>query len=265
MSRQLAKSVSTERDAGARRTGPGNRALAPLYERILGDVRTRIVSGEWPPGRKIASEHEFARDYGCSRMTVNKALTRLADAGLIERRRRSGSVVARPHSQSAVLKITDVGAEVEALGLVHRHEIVSRAERRATARDRERLDALAGARVLEIVCRHDAGGTPFCLERRLVNLAAVPEAADEDFRAIAPGAWLVAKVPWTRAENRILAVAASREVAGVLDLPVGAPCLVVVRRTWRDDAPVTWVELAYASSHEIVARFSPAETSAPRS
>jgi GntR family histidine utilization transcriptional repressor len=41
-------------------------------------------------------------------MTVNKALSQLAKAGLIERRRRSGSFVRRPRSQAAVLEIHDI-------------------------------------------------------------------------------------------------------------------------------------------------------------
>lgn len=231
-----------------------------LYERILGDVRARILSGEWPPGHRIPSEHEFTIAYDCSRMTVSKALTRLAGAGLIERRRRAGSFVARPQSQSAVLKISDVGAEVAELGLRYRHEIRRSAIRRATRRDHDLLGVAAGTGLLEIDCRHFAGDTPFCLEHRVVSLAAVPEAAGQDFRDLAPGAWLVAHVPWTRAEHRICATSASREVAKAMGVQAGAACLVVVRRTWRDAIPVTRVELTYDSSHVIVARFTPAGT-----
>ncbi len=236
------------------------RAGGALYERILDDVRARIVSGEWPPEHRIPSEHEFTRAYGCSRMTVNKALSRLAEAGLIERRRRTGSFVARPHSQSAVLKISDVGTEVAELGLPHRHEIIARATRRATRQDRELLGVATGAGVLDIVCHHFAGTTPFCLEKRIISLQAVPAAAGEDFRDLAPGSWLVAHVPWTRAEHRIHAAAASRAVAKAMGVRIGAPSLVVVRRTWRDAVPVTRVELTYNSTHEIVARFTPAGT-----
>jgi GntR family histidine utilization transcriptional repressor len=235
-------------------------ASAPsLHERIFSDVRSAIVSGAWSPGHRIPFEHEFSDQYACSRMTVNKALSRLAEAGLIERRRRSGSFVAQPHTQSAVLKISDVGAEVAALGLKHRFEVLSRTVRRATDRDRILLDLPDGARVLAIDCRHFAGDAPFCLEHRLVSLAAVPEAADEPFLTLPPGAWLIAKAPWTRAENVISAENASRELAEALGLAKGGAILVVVRRTWRDDLPVTRVKLSYAKGRELVARFSPNE------
>src|SRR5207302_171329 len=80
------------------------------------DIEKRILTGEWPPGHRIPFEHELVVRYGCSRMTVNKALSELAQADLIERRRRAGSFVRRPQHLSAVLKIADIGAEINALG-----------------------------------------------------------------------------------------------------------------------------------------------------
>lgn len=234
-------------------------AASPLHARILADVRARILSGEWPPGHRIPFERDFIATYKCSRMTVNKALSRLAAAGLIERRRKSGSFVARPHSESAVLRITEVPAEIEALGLKSSFAVLERAARRTNRADRERLGLGAGARVMETLCRHDAGTAPFCLEERLINLDAAPAAEREPFDIQPPGSWLIAKEPWTRAENRISAASASRETATHLGLETGAACLVVTRRTWRDETPVTWVRFAYSARHELVARFSPAD------
>ena len=56
--------------------GGGTAGEPSLYQRILGDIRGRILSGEWPPGHRIPFEHELTEEYGCSRMTVNKALSR---------------------------------------------------------------------------------------------------------------------------------------------------------------------------------------------
>jgi GntR family histidine utilization transcriptional repressor len=49
--------------------------------------------------------------------------------------------------------------------------------------------------VLEVTCCHLAGPRPFCYEHRLINLEAVPEAAQESFNEMAPGAWLLQRVP----------------------------------------------------------------------
>lgn len=241
----------------ARTTEPDGKGVS-LYQRILGDIRDRILSGEWPPGHRIPFEHELSVQYQCSRMTANKAMSELARTGLIERRRRSGSFVTRPRSQAAILEIHDIRAEVEALGLPYRYERLSRDVRQATGEDDAGFGQ--GTRLLELVCRHFAGPQPFCLEERVISLAAVPEAADESFENVAPGPWLISRVPWNAAEHAIRAVAAGEQVASMLGLPRHAPCLVIQRRTWSGDQPVTSVRLTYAGeTHSLVARFAPRE------
>lgn len=228
-----------------------------LHQRILEDIRDRILSGAWPPGFRIPFEHELTAEYQCSRMTVNKALSQLAKAGLIERRRRSGSFVSQPKSQAAILEIHDIRTEVEALGLPYRYECLERHQRKATAADKEQLGTSAGP-VLELLCRHFAGARPFCLEQRLINLAAVPEAADEAFTAIAPGPWLTARVPWSAAEHAISATQARHATASALDMASGAACLVVERKTWNAERAITHVRLIYpGDGHRLVARFTP--------
>ena len=242
-------------------SAPRVQRSASLHRRILADIEARILSGEWQPGRRIPFEHELTAQYCCSRMTVSKALTQLAGAGLIERRRKAGSFVTRPHSQSAVLEIPDVNAEVAALGLPYRFAIVTRSERRATRIDRARLAVAATARVLALTCRHDAAQQPFCLENRLISLSAAPDSADEPFIELSPGAWLVRRVPWTRAEHRISAAAARGEIARALNVAEGTPCLIVERRTWSGETPVTQVRMTYpGEAHELVARFTPGQS-----
>jgi GntR family histidine utilization transcriptional repressor len=236
-------------------------APASLHQRILSEIEARILSGEWPPGHRIPFEHELTAHYGCSRMTVSKVLTQLAKAGLIERRRKAGSFVLRPHSQSAVLEIRDLKAEVLALGLPYRHEITFRRKRRSTRADQQRLEGPVPDMVLELTCRHFAGPRPFCVEERLISLTAVPEAAEVDFAAIAPGAWLVSRVPWSAAEHKIRATGADAATAAALTIAEATPCLVIERRTWSAEHAVTFVRLTYpGSEHELVARFAPSQS-----
>ncbi len=236
-----------------------------LYQRIIDDVERRILSGEWQPGHRIPSEREFSEQYGCSRMTVNKALSQLAQAGYIERRRRAGSVVSRPHVQSAILEIHDIQSEVQALGLEYRYVPLSRREQKARTADAPHFDAGGADRLLAVTALHLAGSGPFCHEERLINLLAVPEARDESFIDLAPGAWLLSRVPWNQAEHEIRAIAAGREVASVLEIPEGTPCLVIERRTWNLDHVVTFVRLTYlAGSHSVIARFGPSASLSAR-
>ncbi|OJG00106.1 histidine utilization repressor [Pararhizobium antarcticum] len=238
----------------------GPAADLSLHQRILGDIEDRILSGEWAPGFRIPFEVDLAAQYRCSRMTVNKALTQLAKTGLIERRRKSGSYVTQPRAQSAVLEIRDIKLEVQSLGLAYGYKLVAKSRRRSTAEDRRHLGLTLPTPVLALECIHFAGGRPFCAEQRLINLAAVPDAASERFEEEAPGPWLLKRVPWSAAEHTIRAVSADDRIAMALGIVVGAACLTVERRTWSNGAYVTHVRLIYPGErHVLVANFTPSQ------
>jgi len=228
----------------------------PTYKQIRLDIERRILTGEWPPGHRIPFEHQLMTRYGCSRMTVSKALSELAQAELIERRRRAGTFVRRPSFLSAVLKITDIRAEISALGRSYAYELIKSSRRATSAADRIRLGVKKTGKVVAIACRHCADGVPFAVEDRLIDLDAVPEATAANFAAEPPGSWLLHHVPWTEAEHSIRAIVADEETAAALDIAVGAPCLVIDRRTFRSGRTLTAVRLLYpGESHKLVARF----------
>lgn len=233
-------------------------ARVPMHERIRADVESRIRSGELAPDDRLPIERALCASYGCSRMTVNKALSALAAAGLIERRKRAGSFVARPRVHSTVLDVPDLASEIRDRGGRYAFRLLSREVRAARAENPAEV-ALAGAgEVLVLSGVHLADGRPLAFEERTVSLAAVPAMRDADLAAVAPGTWLLAHVPWTEAETRVSAAAADALLAKTLRLEVGAPCLVIERRTWRGPDGVTAVRQCFdARAYDLVARFSP--------
>jgi GntR family histidine utilization transcriptional repressor len=120
-------------------------------------------------------------------MTVNKALTQLAKAGLIERKRKSGSFVSFPRSQAAILEIHDIRDEVAALGAPYRFELLKRWDRLSGPADAQKIDIPRHTQIIDLVCRHHAGQRVFALEERIINLDAVPDAAAADFSEHSPG------------------------------------------------------------------------------
>jgi GntR family transcriptional regulator len=76
----------------------------PAYVRVLNDLRRKIESGEIPPGEKIPSVAELARDHRVAATTVQKAVRALKAAGLVESEIGKGTYVrevARLISRSA--------------------------------------------------------------------------------------------------------------------------------------------------------------------
>ena len=234
-----------------------------LHGQILTEIEQNILSGRWPPGYRIPSEMELTAHYGCSRMTVNKVLTQLAQAGLLERKRKAGSFVTRPHTSSAVLEIPDLREVVRGMGQEYSSQLLSRRQRRSTREDMDAMRMAKAGPIVHALCLHMAGTRPFCIEDRLINLESVPDAEHEMFTEHSPSSWMVNHVPWSSAEHRIRAEAASEETAGLLKIAVASPCLVIDRRTWAGPLPITFVRLTYpADLYELDAHFSPSSVGA---
>jgi GntR family histidine utilization transcriptional repressor len=226
--------------------------------RIRRDIEANILSGAWPPGHRIPFEHALMQEYGCSRMTVNKAISALAAAGLIVRRRHTGSTVAAPGGERAMMEIQNLAEEAARLGQPYRHEIISR--RPCAAGDEEAAipGLRRGTKLLHVICRHWIADRPHALEDRLIALPQAPAAAKESFADIPPGTWLLRSVPWSEAEHVIRAHGADKATAGLLDMPEGGACLALDRRTWNAGRLVTAVTLTYPGErHRFVGRFSP--------
>lgn len=224
-----------------------------IEARIRGEIESRIRSGEWAPGTRIPFEHELVAAHGCARATVNKALSRLAREGLIERRRRAGSFVARPHIRSAVIGVPDIGTLVAARGEPYRWQLDARSIERRPPEQSVR----GHGRWLRLGGTHHAS-SPFGIEDRWIDLATVPEAEAVDFASQAPGTWLLGHVPWSDARHRIRAVAATPAEARRLGIAAGAPCLELERWTWRRGDPVTFArQLFPGDRYDLVEDFAP--------
>jgi len=225
---------------------------------IRSDFEKAILSGALPPGARLPTELDLMERYRCSRMTVNKALSTLVTAGLIDRRKRAGTFVARPRVHSMVLDVPDLAMQVSERGQSYAYRPLLR-KMRGPDIDRPEEEALAGGgQLLQIDGVHLADDVPLAVEYRLVSLSAVPDIAEADFEVVSPGAWLLSHVPWTEAETRISAVAALDQTARLLGVTTGDPCLRVERRTWRGTERVTQVQQIFVGgAYDLVARFGP--------
>jgi DNA-binding transcriptional MocR family regulator len=67
-----------------------------LYEQIYEDLKRAVDEGEIRPGERLPSIRDLAAQYGCNKLTVQRAFDRLAETGLAENLVGSGSFVAYP-------------------------------------------------------------------------------------------------------------------------------------------------------------------------
>ena len=179
------------------------------------------------------------KQFGCSRMTVNKAVSSLVETGFLERRRKAGTFVTYPSGHYASLHIPDIRKAVLDAGFPYRYEALSIERRQALPADCAALKLAEPTEILDISSCHFASGRRFAFERRQINLAVAPEAAEMDFHKVPPSIWLLTHVPWSNAEHAIEAVALDAEIAAVMTVPTGHPCLKLSRRTWGAAGTIT--------------------------
>ena len=68
----------------------------PLHHQVYLDLRGALDDGEWRPDERLPSERELARSYGCSLITVRRALGELTREGRLLRTRGRGTTVIAP-------------------------------------------------------------------------------------------------------------------------------------------------------------------------
>jgi len=74
--------------------------MISLYRRVESLLRSKILSGKFESGEKLPTENEFVEQFGVSKITIRRALSRLEGEGLITRRSGKGTFV------SSVIPVT---------------------------------------------------------------------------------------------------------------------------------------------------------------
>ena len=216
------------------------------WQGIQAELLRRIAERIWQPGQLVPKEVELAREFGCARATVNRAMRELANAGLINRKRKAGTRVAVNPVRKATLDIAVVRLDVESRGAVYRHTLLVNEIVAPTVEISSRISNLPNAKLLRLHTLHYADDCPFMLEERWVNPVAVPEILAADLTKISANEWLVQNAPLTSGDISFSALNASDKEAQILCVDRQTALFIVERQTWLGSLPITSVRLAYA-------------------
>lgn len=251
---QLSSASSEPAPTGLKLDGDG-----PVWLQIRRALAQPILNGAWPPGARIPTELDLTAHFQTSRMTVNKTVQSLAAEGLVQRRRKVGTVVAERAQDRPVFEIWNTADLVARAGATYGYRLLESHMVHDDPAKRALINVGRTTPLLWLRCVHLADGKPFQMEERLVNVDAAPGITDHPLDEVPPGPWLLAHVPWTEAEHTISACEAGEAEAAALGLKAGAACLVVERRTWNGDTPVTLARLWHpGGQHRLTGRFEPA-------
>jgi len=208
------------------------RLPTPLYHQIQVILRERIANGRYGEGELIPSEAELAKEFGVSRITVKRAVNRLAEDGLVDRARGRGTTVsARPMRSAPVTasieglleNLLAMGVETEVRLLDFRYQPAADETARA-------MGIARGTPVQTAVRVRSLDGEPLS---HLVTY--VPEDVGRSYdRADLETMPLLALlerygVEVTEAEQSITATLADPALAEALEVEIGSPLLEVSR------------------------------------
>lgn len=212
-----------------------------LYEQIKDFIVSHIQNGTWKAGDRLPSENDLVVQFGISRMTVNKALRQLTEQGRIRRVAGVGSFVADEKPQSNLLQIVSLAHDIRQRGHDYLCKVVVVERVSATLEIASVLGLDTGASVFHSVCVHHEDGVPMQLEDRYVNPLMVPDFLKQDFSREQPADFLVRTVLLDQMEHVVDAVLPTAEQARLLHMKPDQPCLLLTRRTWRREVPITIV------------------------
>jgi GntR family transcriptional regulator len=200
------------------------------YLRIATELRRLVTSGEIAPGRLLPSESELAEEHGASRVTIRKALAQLKHDGIVDSRQGFGWYVVGAPLRQSLRDLTTIERQIRASGREHSRELMRFA---FTATPPALTEVLTTKSVLEVTRIDRIDGQPFATATVWVraDLAAglSPQALERRPLSEQLG------VELGGATQTITAVSATKQDAGLLGVPKGAPLLRVERTTWDAD------------------------------
>jgi GntR family transcriptional regulator len=137
----------------------------PLHHQVYLDLTSALDDGEWTPGDRLPPERELAERYGCSLITVRRALSELVREGRIERTRGRGTFVLHPRLQLDFGGSQSFTSEMQSHGLDAETKVVAARSEEAGEAVANALELEIGAPTLYLERLRLAGGEPMLLEQ----------------------------------------------------------------------------------------------------
>lgn len=214
----------------------------PLYEQLRAQLVKRIVQGEWRPGMILPNEGEIAREYGLSVGTVRKALDWIADAQLISRRQGKGTFVLDWTSHDTMLgRLHFFSAKTEQpiIGTIGSSKLTTSMP---NPEEIQHLKLSGEQAVFRIEQVRLLNGAKLSWERHVVPAALFPEIPDKPHEILVfPEFAFTHGVVVGPGRERVSCIPADADLAGKLDVKVGAPLLRIERMlNTIDGVPASW-------------------------
>ena len=137
----------------------------PLHHQVYLDLRAALDQSEWRPGDLLPPERQLAERYGCSLITVRRALSELTHEGRIQRTRGRGPTVLPPRIERDFGGTLSFAEEMQSRGLDPETRLIAARPESAGEVVAAALGIEPGSPTLYLERLRAAGGEPLLLEQ----------------------------------------------------------------------------------------------------
>ncbi|KRM54386.1 GntR family transcriptional regulator [Lacticaseibacillus sharpeae] len=197
----------------------------PKYRTIEQDLKRKITDGTYAKGSLIPKEMELAAEYAVSRPTIRQAVQELVNQGLLEKKRKRGTIVCQNKiAQEFTHVIKSYDAEMHEKGLQTATRVLDFKLEHAHDDVAFALNLTPGADVYKLERLRSAQGEPVVLVTTYIPAAVDADLLDVDFTTESLYPELKARGYQVAHVHRKLELStATPTVANMLEVRTGAP------------------------------------------
>ena len=201
----------------------------PLHHQVYLDLKAALDSDELKAGDRVPPERELATRYGCSVITVRRALDELTREQRIERIRGRGTFVLAPRVELDGAGTMSFAEEMRERGLAPETRLVDVREETAGESEAAALGLPLGAPIYVITRLRLANGVPLILEAASLPAIRFPRLLASDLATQSLYAILADRygVQVVRARETLEPVLLRAHEARLLEVPSGRPALLI--------------------------------------
>lgn len=205
------------------------RSSIPLHFQIKEQLVRRIESGELAVGKPFPTEMELVDLYAVSRSTVRQALLGLEHDGYVERTPGRGTLVIRAKLSRGLTRLTSFTEEMQRRGLHVTARVLDFQEDMQAPAITERMGIKRNRPLLYVYRLRCINEEPVALNISYLNLPEGITISRSELEQVGSIYALLERknLPPLESDKTLEATAADEEQARLLNMPIGAPLLLV--------------------------------------
>jgi GntR family transcriptional regulator len=126
-------------------------SLVPLHIQLADLLRSQVLGDQLRPNHRLPSERELCEKYQISRITVRKALSTLAQEGLVRSAAGKGTFVVEPAFNEELLPLSSITQDLQRRGLTASSRVLEAVLASADDELATRLNLPRGSEVVRLV------------------------------------------------------------------------------------------------------------------